>query len=192
MGDRPIHRAAETNGATPGRPPLIVLDGSASVPEHEVARLRLAGHPVVRGLIADPPPGSSVVRVAVIRTADDAARAVLAAVRGAGLLVATHADRELVDALVGDLRHVGRVEVREATDPPGSPQLGGEARALLALLAEGLSLGDAAQSLGLARRTADRRLADARRAVGVERTTEAIAVARRRGWLEPTNEHGAG
>ena len=40
--------------------------------------------------------------------------------------------------------------------------------------------------LGLARRTADRRLAEARRGLGVTRTTEAIARARRLGWLDRT------
>jgi DNA-binding NarL/FixJ family response regulator len=58
-----------------------------------------------------------------------------------------------------------------------------EARAILGLLAEGHSLGEAAHLLGLARRTADRRLLAARRALGVDRTTEAIARARRLGWF---------
>ena len=62
--------------------------------------------------------------------------------------------------------------------------IGPDARAILGLLAEGQSLGEAADILGLSRRTADRRLAEGRRALGVERTTEAIARAQRLGWLE--------
>jgi hypothetical protein len=45
--------------------------------------------------------------------------------------------------------------------------------------------------LGLARRTADRRLAEARRTLGVSRTTEAIARARRLGWLDRSRDRPA-
>jgi len=58
-----------------------------------------------------------------------------------------------------------------------------DARAIIGLLAEGHSLGQAARLLGLSRRTADRRLAAARSALGAERTTEAVARAQRMGWL---------
>ena len=58
-----------------------------------------------------------------------------------------------------------------------------DSRAILALLAEGLTLGEAATELGLSRRTADRRLAAARTALGTNRTTAAIARARALGWL---------
>ena len=47
-------------------------------------------------------------------------------------------------------------------------------RGLLELLAGGSTLGDAATKLDLPRRTADRRLADARAKLGVETTAEAI------------------
>jgi DNA-binding NarL/FixJ family response regulator len=66
---------------------------------------------------------------------------------------------------------------------PAPIRLEPQQRALLALLAEGLTLGEAAWQLGLPRRTADRRLADARRALGTDRTAEAIARAKRLGWL---------
>lgn len=58
-----------------------------------------------------------------------------------------------------------------------------DGRAILALLASGRTLGDAAVALALSRRTADRRLALARAALGVERTVEAVARARALGWL---------
>ena len=121
----------------------------------------------------------------VVATPTDAADAVLAALAGAGLIVTTSADRPTVDRLIDDLRHLGRVDHRIVSDSPvaGVASLQPEARAILGLLADGLSLGEAADALGLARRTADRRLAEARRALGVERTTEAIARARRLGWL---------
>jgi DNA-binding CsgD family transcriptional regulator len=62
--------------------------------------------------------------------------------------------------------------------------LDAEARALISRIAAGATLGQAAHALHLSRRTADRRLAKARRALGVERTVVAIAWAHRLGWLD--------
>jgi DNA-binding CsgD family transcriptional regulator len=61
--------------------------------------------------------------------------------------------------------------------PPASPtpDLRADARAILGLLAEGVTLGSAATTLGMSRRTADRRVAEARAALHVERTVEAVA-----------------
>jgi len=59
-----------------------------------------------------------------------------------------------------------------------------EARALIGHIAAGATLGEAAHRLHLSRRTADRRLAQARRALGVDRTVVAIATAHRLGWLD--------
>jgi DNA-binding NarL/FixJ family response regulator len=47
-----------------------------------------------------------------------------------------------------------------------------------------MTLGQAATELGLSRRTADRRLAEARLALGARRTTEAVVLARQAGWFE--------
>jgi DNA-binding CsgD family transcriptional regulator len=65
----------------------------------------------------------------------------------------------------------------------GEPRIHDEARAILAHIAAGRTLGAIARELGLSRRTADRRLADARAALGAARTTEAVARAQRLGWL---------
>lgn len=62
--------------------------------------------------------------------------------------------------------------------------IGPEARALIGRIAAGDTLGEAAHALHLSRRTADRRLAQARRALGVERTVAAIVWARHLGWLD--------
>jgi DNA-binding CsgD family transcriptional regulator len=59
-----------------------------------------------------------------------------------------------------------------------------DARALIGRIALGDTLGQAARALHLSRRTADRRLAEARRALGVDRTVVAIASAHRLGWLD--------
>jgi DNA-binding CsgD family transcriptional regulator len=62
--------------------------------------------------------------------------------------------------------------------------IGPEARALIGRIAAGDTLGEAAHALHLSRRTADRRLAQARRALGVDRTVATIVWARRLGWLD--------
>jgi DNA-binding NarL/FixJ family response regulator len=162
--------------------PLVVVEGSDLAVAHAVRELETAGWATVDGF--DPRPGSTsrVVRVGEVATDADAARAVLLALDGVGLVVIAKADREVIDRLVDDLRRLGRVDHRIG-EPPRRADIAPEARAILGLLAEGHSLGEAAQLLGLARRTADRRVAEARRALGVERTTEAIARARVQGWL---------
>ena len=71
----------------------------------------------------------------------------------------------------------------EVHGPDNRPAIDDDARAILARIATGRTLGAIARELGLSRRTADRRLADARAALGVERTTEAVARAQRFGWL---------
>lgn len=180
---RPV-RDVSTQGAK-AQLPFVVVEGPASAIDADLSAARAAGFDVVPGLRPTQRARGSTVVTGVVATPTDAADAVLAALAGAGLIVTTSADRPTVDRLIDDLRHLGRVDHRIVSDSPvaGVASLQPEARAILGLLADGLSLGEAADALGLARRTADRRLAEARRALGVERTTEAIARARRLGWL---------
>lgn len=117
--------------------------------------------------------GPGDVCTGTVASAEDAAAALLAVVAGAGLVAALEAPEELVDRLCDDLRRFGRVDVLTATTTR-RPSLTRQQRELLALLASGRTLGEAAQTLGLPRRTADRRLADARTALGVGTTAEAI------------------
>jgi DNA-binding CsgD family transcriptional regulator len=63
-------------------------------------------------------------------------------------------------------------------------EVGPDARALISRIAAGDTVGQAAHALHLSPRTADRRLAQARRAFGVDRTVVAIAWAHRLGWLD--------
>ena len=171
------------------RLPLIVLEGPRGVADREGARLRATGHEVVAGFRIAVPRGRQVVRVGVVAGPSDAADALLAAIDGAGLIVEATADQATIDRLVDDLRRLGPVDHRIG-EADVAPTLDPEARAILGFLAEGLSLGQAAHVLGLARRTADRRLAAARKTLGVDRTTEAIARARRLGWFGPGSGHG--
>lgn len=129
-----------------------------------------------------PPIRADEIRTGTVASAADAEAALLAALAGAGLVIRATGGRDVIDRLVDDLRHLGPVDHRIG-EPDAAEALGPSARAILGLLAEGHSLGEAASILGLSRRTADRRLAEGRRALGVERTTEAIARARRLGWL---------
>ena len=165
------------------RPPFVVIEGPAGSADREAMRLRASGYELVDGYRTVVRRGRAIVRTGVVRGPGDAAEALLAAIDGAGLLVEAAADRLTIDRLVDDLRRLGPVDHRIGEANAGPP-LDPEARAILGLLAEGHSLGEAAHLLGLARRTADRRLAAARTALGVDRTTEAISRARRLGWFE--------
>jgi DNA-binding NarL/FixJ family response regulator len=135
------------------------------------------GGPIVDGWETAAPPGA--VRVGAVTDPTSAAQAVLAAVRGADLVVLAAGERVVIDQLCDDLRRLGRLDHRVDPDPvtPLSP----DERALLAQLVGGASLGQAARALHLSRRTADRRLASAKRALGAQSTSEAVVLARRRG-----------
>lgn len=85
----------------------------------------------------------------------------------------------LADRVHDDLRRLGREGVA------ARPELGSDEQHLLARIAEGMSLGEAAESLHVSRRTADRRIDSARRALGVATTAEAIVAFQRRGWRPP-------
>jgi len=167
--------------STAAIPPRIVIEGADQSVDAAVRAAVADGWIVHDGF--DPPYGPPVtVRQGIVDSAESAAAAMLAALAGCGLIVGATASRQVTDHLVDDLRHVGPVDHRVLTSVP-SPRLDDDGRAILALLAEGLSLREAGATLGLSRRTADRRLAAARTALGVTRTTEAVAVARRLGWL---------
>lgn len=161
--------------------PLVVVEGPELALDHAIRELAAAGWASEPGF-GPPHRAGRIVRTGVVDSAETAAAALLAALASQGLAVRVTADRAVIDRLVDDLRRLGPVDHRVG-EPVAPPAVGPEARAILGLLAEGHSLGEAAVILGLPRRTADRRLAEGRRALGVERTTEAIAQARRLGWL---------
>lgn len=162
-------------------PPYVIVEGPDAAVAAASDGLVAAGWLVTDGFGDARRPGRSI-RTGVVADRAAAEAALLTALRGEGLLVHALADRAVIDRLVDDLRRLGPVDHRIG-EPTGPPVVPTEARAILGLLAEGHSLGEAADLLGLSRRTADRRLAEGRRALGAERTTEAIALARDLGWL---------
>lgn len=171
-------------------PPYVVVDDGPAADRQRLAaeeRLHAAGWRVLDGLETRPSL-TRIVLCGTVTTPRDAANALLAALDGCGLLlvVTADADAETRDRLVDDLRRLGPVEHVDSStgvSAIGDGPLSEEGRAILALLAEGFTLGEAATQLALSRRTADRRLSEARAALGVSRTTEAIAIAARRGLL---------
>ncbi len=161
--------------------PIVVVEGSELDLRIATQELANAGWRLEPGF-GSPHWSGRTVRTGTVRTASDAAAALVAALAGQGLAVRAVAPRDVVDRLIDDLRHLGPIDHRVGR-ALAAPSVGPEARAILGLLAEGQSLGEAATILGISRRTADRRLARARLALGTKRTTEAIARARRLGWL---------
>lgn len=148
----------------------VVAEG-AGVFADALAELEAQGVRVVSGFRDGA--GSEAVCAGAVADSADAEAALLAAVSGSGVLVDATAPREVIDRLCSDLRTFGPVEHR--LERRVRPALTREQRELVALLAEGLSLGEAAARLHLSRRTADRRLAGARAALGVATTVEAVA-----------------
>lgn len=108
--------------------------------------------------------------------------ALLAAVRGAGIVAIADRASDAGQALLADLRRIGPVGTDPSTGPDvpaaapatSGPQLAPEQRALLDRLAAGETIASAAASEFLSLRTANRRIAEARAAFGVRTTREAV------------------
>ncbi len=120
-----------------------------------------------------------------VRTEADARSAVLAALDGADVAVDSTADPVLVERVAGDLRRLGREEPVALRPVPSGAEPGPDERRLLDLLIEGMSLGEAAGALHVSRRRADRRLAAARRTLGVATSAEALVAFRQRRHRPP-------
>ena len=141
------------------------------------------GFAVVRALVAalgwsvvtQAPAVAADVLAMTVADEEDVGAAVAAVLAGAGLVAdARGLGAAAHVALCDDLRRLGDLRVVDEDEPAV------EAAALLDLLASGRSLGDAAALLHLSRRSADRRLAEARAALGAATTAQAVARSRRR------------
>jgi DNA-binding NarL/FixJ family response regulator len=155
----------------------VVIEGAAASGAVELMCADLAGRGLaIRADWRSARPG--VVCTGVVDDEPSAEQAVLAALRGAQLVVAATADREVIDRMCDDLRRLGPLDHR-IEESAAVPVLTSEERLLVERLLAGDSLGDAAAVLHLSRRTADRRLASARRALRVTTTAELLAAAAR-------------
>ncbi len=152
------------------RPFLIVLGSGAVVPAipHDWQVVTLEDLP-------SEPFDLGPSKLAVLAsTADDDEALLLAGVRGCSIVLHTAVGASPPDEQF--LEDLGRVV--EAAPPADATPLDRSQVELLQRLADGLTLVDAARDLGLSRRTAMRRLADARRRLGVSSTMMAIRAAR--------------
>ena len=133
-------------------------------------------------LVPDPsrlPEPRAGLHVAEVSDRASAEAAVLAALGGADLALACTGSAEVTERLLEDLHRLGSVR-----EEPADPPLTTDQVALLARLRDGATLTDAARAEHLSRRTADRRLAAARRALGAPTTAEALMAATRLGILD--------
>ncbi len=155
-------------------PPVLVCDGPANLPR-AAAMLAGSGWTVRLGFaLPDEPWDLTTRRWAcqdVVGDCDGAEAATWALVRGCGLIVAVTAQAP-ADFLM-DVARGGSVEQFPATHVAGHG-LDTNVAALLAALADGQSMQQAAAQLFLSERTAQRRLASARAALGVRTTREAV------------------
>jgi len=161
---------------------VVVNAGEATVALRKLAR---AGWRTREGFaLADPAWDVTDQRLVLygrVGDRDTAELAVHAAARGAGVVAITDPVGEVGRALVADLTRLGPVtrdpeaEVAgEQETEPSANTLLPEQRALLERLANGETIAAAAAAEFLSLRTANRRIAQAREALGVRTTREAV------------------
>jgi DNA-binding NarL/FixJ family response regulator len=107
----------------------------------------------------------------IVAEPGDAQAAVLLAVGGAGLLVRAVAERAVVDDLVEDLSRIGPVSL---IDPSVLVRLDPHTWRLVHAVADGATVGAAARALHMSIRTANRRLTDAREALGAPNRAQLV------------------
>jgi DNA-binding CsgD family transcriptional regulator len=170
-------------------PYQVLAPGADSDAEIAAAaqRLRRQGWRVRPGFaVPDHPwdlaPGK-VALVGELTSEPEAQAALLAATRGAALVLRLDPTAPWAVAFLADLarladRHPGEPATRPAAGPGGGdlpvPALSAEQRQLLDLLADGISIAQAARRMYLSLRTANRRVAEARVALGAATTREAV------------------
>ncbi len=160
-----------------------LVDSSELRPAFE--RIRDAGGAVQTNLQLPVDPWSlgaaDLTCVAMVSGPDDAAEAIVAALRGVSLVLFVGHDASWAGRadFVEDLGRLGSIAPLGPSSAPGAllapvPEVGPDQRDILELLAEGLSLPEAAGRLFLSLRTTERRLSAAKRLLGVRSTAEAV------------------
>lgn len=119
--------------------------------------------------------GQKLVLFGRVPDRDAAELAVLAAARGAGVVVIADEHSETGAAVLADLSRIGAVHAGPGeSDVDDDLPLNVEQRALLDRLGAGQTIAGAAEEEFLSLRTANRRIAEARKALGVRTTREAV------------------
>jgi hypothetical protein len=161
-------------------PSALVVSGDP-VP---AAAAAFPGWTVLSGELPEEPfdlAGEGVVWATTLCRAEDRQKILLAAIRGAAVVVALTIDASDGRQFLDDLRRAADVRTVLDSRPPAA--LGKDHTALLAAMADGCSLDQAAARLCVSRRTAARRLAEARSSLHTPTTVEAIHLARELGLL---------
>lgn len=181
-------------------PPVIILPTKAEVAA-AARRLRDGGHRVQDGLALPAEPfdlrEERLLCATTIESGDDAALALLAAIRGVGVVVAFAegvAPAE-VEAVRRDLAKIGPIRddtVAARSEPVSdiTARLTSDQRQLLSALADGSTIPAAARVLFISVRTAERRVGEARKLLGVRTTAEAISLVRMAGSGDARNASG--
>ncbi|WJK36096.1 LuxR family transcriptional regulator [Solwaraspora sp. WMMA2065] len=163
-------------------PPRYVLDSAADATT-VLRRLARDGWTTREGFaVTDPTWDLTTARLALygrVPDTDTVALVVLAAARGTAVVAICDPAGDLGRALVDDLSRLGPVLRHAEADPPDAAAtdtvtLVPEQRALLERLANGETIAAAAAAEFLSLRTANRRIAQARAALGVRTTREAV------------------
>ncbi|MGI8869247.1 MAG: hypothetical protein ACR2F6_10455 [Mycobacteriales bacterium] len=150
--------------------------------ETAVRALTATGWRLARDFRLPPAPwdlsGARIVAAGVVTDPDVAQAALLAAVRGTALVLALPAgtsweSTDWARGLSADLERLLRQREPTAISPADN-LLTKEQRDVLDLLVEGESIATTARRLFLSLRTTNRRVAEARAALGVETTREAV------------------
>ncbi len=157
------------------KPPVVLCDEPTELDSTPAVLERAGWHPRRGFALPDAPWDLSDRRWVCMGTVSDeveAKNALWALVRGCALVVA------VVEAspptFMEDLTRAGEVHRPDRPHSAPSVALGADESALLALLADGLSVGEAASRLYLSLRTAQRRLASARATLGVATNRQAV------------------
>ena len=153
-------------------PPRIVVEPAGDLDAVGRELVRAGWRRVPGGRLPDEPWDVSADRLVVVAdlaSEAEAQAALLAAVRGAALAVRVDRRQPWAAAFLADLDRLG-----DSAAPAATVQLTDEQRQLLDLLSHGTSIAEAARRLFLSLRTANRRVAEARDALGVATTREAV------------------
>lgn len=161
-------------------PPRYVLASSAQA-STVLRRLAQQGWATREGFAPAPEPGdpdeAPVVLFGPVTDLSTVQQVVLAAARGAGIVAIADAGHPVGRALIDDLSRFGPLAAGPQDGPDDAdplPSLLPEQRALLDRLAAGETIAAAAAAEFLSLRTANRRIAQARRLFGVRTTREAV------------------